>query len=907
MQNQPNLSGQKLGQFELRALIGVGGMGAVYRGYQPSLDRDVAIKVLSPELTQDKQYIERFNREALVVARLEHPNIVPIYDYGTVDGRSYVVMRLLTGGSLQDRLEYSEEVGRELPSIMESITVLRQLAEALDYAHKLDVIHRDIKPSNVMFDTFGTAFLVDFGIARILEEGATRLTSTGLAVGTAPYMAPEQFMDEAPTPAVDQYSMGIMAFALLAGDVPYSATSLGAYALKHIQEPVPSLYDRRPELGLDVDAVFQKVLAKNPTQRYPTVAAFVDALEAALLKQNLSDEQTRKTGFFLTPIPKAPELHPTDRRPKPIPSDDSSAKTLDPTLVDLDSSPLQQVSNQYGNAQITPQKQRRLLPILAVAALFVILLGIIGFSIYESQQAPPRGLLVAVGIVPTWTPSPTPTSTLTATATPTATSTSTPTNTPTETPTATSTSTLTPTDTPTSTSTPTPIIPRVNVLRDGVAIRQGPDPSYPLVTRLETGALLEIVGISEDGQWYRVYLDDLSVGWVLNSPSIEAAGNLSSVAVAVAPTNTPTHTLTPSPTSTYTITPSATPTFTITPLPTATRTLLPTPTATNTLAPVVITLPPPTSTEAAITCPGARPSQVSAGMTVYVSDEDQLDLRMRRSASTSASIVTQVPVGQLLTVLEGPRCAEGYAWFRVRYGGIEGWVAEGDTGNSNYYIHPVVQENPVPKSQSDALVTQAENNLPACNAILARDDFSGNGISSDWFTETESSQYSIRVINGAYEIRLIDRPTQRTAAPFMWGGLQTVSFRNGRIDAVIRATEFNGNSFSRSGLFFRYQDGNHYLAFMVSSTGQYRVSRYENGYTIIVPWTHTDALNTEDYAVNILSVSSTDDRFDFYINGQYIDTIQDNTWFDGRLAFFGSANQQPASFFLEAFQICANP
>ncbi|MCA9891323.1 MAG: serine/threonine protein kinase, partial [Anaerolineae bacterium] len=177
--------------------------------------------------------------EAHVSAWLEHAHIVPIYDYGTIEGISFIVMRLLTGGSLQDRIDYSLESGRDLPTNGEIIEVLRQLAGALDYAHNFDVIHRDIKPSNVMFDSVAAAFLVDFGVARMLEQSTGRLTRTGMAVGTAPYMAPEQFLNETPTAGVDQYAMGVMTFALLTGEVPYQASNLPALANMHVHEPIP--------------------------------------------------------------------------------------------------------------------------------------------------------------------------------------------------------------------------------------------------------------------------------------------------------------------------------------------------------------------------------------------------------------------------------------------------------------------------------------------------------------------------------------------------------------------------------------------------------------------------------------------------------------------------------------------
>ena len=167
--NVQNLSGQVFGQYELRELLGFGGMGAAYLGFQKSLERKVAVKVLFPGLAAEPGYIERFYREAKTAAALEHSHIVPIYDYGVQGDISYVVMRLLTGGTLEQRITQRMSADRPLPSYGEISELLKQLASALDYAHSRGVIHRDIKPGNIMFDDNGLAYIVDFGIAKLME------------------------------------------------------------------------------------------------------------------------------------------------------------------------------------------------------------------------------------------------------------------------------------------------------------------------------------------------------------------------------------------------------------------------------------------------------------------------------------------------------------------------------------------------------------------------------------------------------------------------------------------------------------------------------------------------------------------------------------------------------------------
>jgi serine/threonine protein kinase len=291
-----NLAGHTLGQYELRELLGTGGMGAVYRGYQPALERAVAIKVISPELLTQPDYIERFYREARIVAALEHAHIVPVYDYGVQGNISYVVMRLLTGGTLTDRLARPGDAGQVLPSLSETAAMLRQLASALDYAHSQNVIHRDIKPSNVMFDSRGDAYLVDFGIAKLLE--ATRaITTSGVVMGTPLFMPPEQWRAEEVTPASDQYALGVMTYVLITGRVPFEADTPHGLMYKHLTEPPapPQMY--RPDIPKPVTQVLERALAKKGADRFPTVTAYAQAFEKAI--QGNSGEPTN---FFTAPV-----------------------------------------------------------------------------------------------------------------------------------------------------------------------------------------------------------------------------------------------------------------------------------------------------------------------------------------------------------------------------------------------------------------------------------------------------------------------------------------------------------------------------------------------------------------------------------------------------------------------------
>ncbi len=292
-----NLTGQMLGQYELRELLGVGGMGSVYRGFQTTLKREVAIKVLPSTLAQQTGYMERFTREAETAAALEHPHIVPIVDYGTQRGISYVVMRLLTGGTLADRISHTQAEGRGLPSLGETAKLLRELASALDYAHNRGVIHRDIKTSNVMFDNQGNAYLVDFGIAKLMHA-TNKLTGTGVAVGTPTYMAPEQWSGEEVFPATDQYSLAVLAYITVTGREPFEASTPFQLLNKHLHEMPTPLTVIRGDLPPALDLVLSRALAKDPKARFQSCTAFAQAFESAI-----EGNKGTETNFFVFKVP----------------------------------------------------------------------------------------------------------------------------------------------------------------------------------------------------------------------------------------------------------------------------------------------------------------------------------------------------------------------------------------------------------------------------------------------------------------------------------------------------------------------------------------------------------------------------------------------------------------------------
>jgi serine/threonine-protein kinase len=249
------LKGQVLGQYELTGLLGAGGMGAVYRGYQETLQREVAVKVIYAMHEPDSQHEERFLREARTAAALEHAHIVPVYDFGTDQGISYVVMRLLGGSSLARLIDDSMP---RMP-LGEVAKITSDLASALQYAHDRDVIHRDIKASNVMFDDHGTVFLVDFGVAKMMSGTGASLTGSGFKVGTPAFMAPEQWRNEDLTPAVDQYALSILVYHMLTGQLPFRGELPYQLMHSHLNEPPDPLFRWRDDLP---DSLLMPVLER---------------------------------------------------------------------------------------------------------------------------------------------------------------------------------------------------------------------------------------------------------------------------------------------------------------------------------------------------------------------------------------------------------------------------------------------------------------------------------------------------------------------------------------------------------------------------------------------------------------------------------------------------------------------
>jgi len=525
-----NLAGRSLGQYQLHQLLGVGGMGAVYKAYQITLKREVAVKVLPPQFSQQQGYIERFTREAETAASLEHPNIVPVFDYGTQQGISFVVMRLLTGGTLSERIGEAKNSGRSLPSLGETIKLLKELASALDYAHHRGVIHRDIKTSNVMFDNQGNSYLVDFGIAKLIGAN-NRLTGTGVAMGTPSYMAPEQWRGGDIYPSTDQYALGVLAYIMVTGREPFEAQTPYELLNKHMHEQPTPMLNVRAGLPPMLNMVVGKALSKDPQGRFPTCTAFAQAFESAI-EGNVG----QATNFFSFKISGGGK---TGNMPQ-------YTNTLMPTPMNMGGTP-------YPTPMPMPmhhsQKPKSNSTIIMGVVGVIILLGILAGILLVAGNNGDRASNLAV----------------------------------------TATETVVVAQEPTETATFS--VPAV-IARTEIIVRNGPSATYPAMITLPEQTQLDILGISEDGRWYLVLLADGREGWVLSAQSfVSVIGNTSQLIVVQAPTDTPT--ATPTPTDTPTITPSATATHTPTstnspidtPTPTDTPTLRPTRTPTNTSRP----------------------------------------------------------------------------------------------------------------------------------------------------------------------------------------------------------------------------------------------------------------------------------------------------------------------------------
>jgi serine/threonine-protein kinase len=261
------------GRYRVEARIGAGGMAEVYRGLDTTLNRTVAIKVLKAPFASDQSFVERFRREAQAAARLNHPNVVSVYDTGADNGTNYIVMEYVEGRTLAD---FISRGGRLAP--MKAVEIAEKVADALAAAHAQGVIHRDIKPANIMVTREGVVKVMDFGIARLTTSKET-IEQTAAVLGTAAYLSPEQAQGQPVDARTDVYSLGCVLYEMLTGGAPFTGDTAVAIAYKHVQETPAPPSSKNPDLSPALDAVVMRALAKNPANRYQTAAEFRDDLE----------------------------------------------------------------------------------------------------------------------------------------------------------------------------------------------------------------------------------------------------------------------------------------------------------------------------------------------------------------------------------------------------------------------------------------------------------------------------------------------------------------------------------------------------------------------------------------------------------------------------------------------------
>lgn len=550
---QDDLINQRLGQYEIRSLLGRGGMATVYLARQKSMDRDVAIKIMARELADDEEFVARFEHEAQLIARLQHPHILPVIDFGREDKHIYIVMRLVRGGSLDDRLKEGP-----LPLNLAS-RMLDQIASALSFAHEQGIIHRDLKPNNVLLDERNNPYLTDFGIAKMLA-GTTKLTATGKILGTPAYMAPEQWRGDPVDARTDIYSLGVMLYEMVLGRLPFSGETPYTLMYKHFNDPPPPPRMVNPDLPPAIEAVVLRSLAKDADARYQS-----------------AEDVAADFGNAVRGLPTSVAAQPGEEQEKTLIGDDvpppaDEIMTMRPAVVGPAAgvtgpgtrapAPTAAAPTRAGETQAAaPPQKRGINPIMIGAALVAVIAVVIVVVLMMSGGD--NGKKVAE--LPTATDTLTPTDLPTNTPRPTDTYTPTLTLTPTDTYTPTLTATFT--DTPSETPSATPRTTSATILSQVVNVRRGPGLQYEVIGTLARDEEVVVLGVSEDGQWYQVAGGGLmSAGWV-SAELVRISGN-PNIRVIPWPTDTPVPSDTPTPSDT----PSLTPTITETPAPTATDT-----------------------------------------------------------------------------------------------------------------------------------------------------------------------------------------------------------------------------------------------------------------------------------------------------------------------------------------------
>lgn len=389
----PDLAGRTLGSYRLVEQTAIGGMAIIFKAYDEALDRYVAIKILPDYLSRDPDFSVRFRNEARNVARLRHPNILPIFGYGEEDGLSYFVMDLVEGGTLKDIM------GTPLPP--ERVEpLITQVAGALNYAHEHGVVHRDVKPSNVLMLRPDWALLSDFGIARVLEQ-TSNVTHTGSAFfGTPHYMAPEQARGEQVTPMTDQYALGIVLYEMLTGTTPYRADTPQAVVYQHIYSAPPPPREKNAAISPAMEAIILRTLSKDPAERYPTMADFTDAVRNALSPGSVSTVPSTDPGP--APIPDLSQSFPAQSAtPAFRPAETDTKSKTGPFTERIEVTPQPTTAAEESSVEVPAPAHRGFLltSLLLGGGAVVLLLAVLAFFVFRGSSAPAAKATVRVDLV----------------------------------------------------------------------------------------------------------------------------------------------------------------------------------------------------------------------------------------------------------------------------------------------------------------------------------------------------------------------------------------------------------------------------------------------------------------------------------------------------------------------------
>ncbi|GAB4571562.1 MAG: hypothetical protein Kow0077_08550 [Anaerolineae bacterium] len=631
------LAGRVFRSYEIIKELGRGGMAVVYLARQHSMDRLVAVKVISRVYSEDPDFRARFDQEARTIARLEHPYILPVIDYGEEDFGAFLVMRYVGGGTLEKRLEDGPL------RLSAARDMLARIAAALDYAHSKGVVHRDLKPANILLDEADNPYLTDFGIAKLLQS-SQHLTRTGAAVGTPAYMAPEQWKAEEVGPYTDQYALGVVLYQMVTGDLPFKADTTFGYMHKHIYESPEPPRMFLQELSHAAEAVILRALEKAPDARFSSVGAMSEAFSAALiggvtppapLDVVRTDEQTLPGDEVFIPPPEYED-------PVTVPA---AAPEPAPTLA----APASPARTQGGGRGLIV-----LAAVLTVIALAAAALLTGGFGLLDRapEVTPTTPLVVAAA----------------------------------------------PTDEPEDAAAagelaatqgqPPSVIPS-STPRPATTVPPTPTPDGTATAESDAQATLQAVARALTSTANAALIDLATQQVALTATAVERARATSTPTATATPSHTPTRT--PSATWTPFSVPTVIARFTGTPsllltafAPTQSR-----PTAVVFITPTLA----PTARRLA-SCPGLLPSRLGPGDIGQVSDEDPRPVNVRREPGLDATRIDSFPINTRFEVLRGPICASGYPWFEVRRlsDGKSGWVAE--SGEGVYYLEPVNTARP---------------------------------------------------------------------------------------------------------------------------------------------------------------------------------------------------------------------